>query len=244
MRVRKVQEVDISDLPDRLLAARKASRLSLLEICRQLEITPTYWYKLERREASTISYELLRKIESLLSLDLGIQFSNDLDTNSKEIGMDLSRMKWVKVVTPPNDYQSYWAYTPKEITSAINEPVIHQNGLTIFPLGFKQEKAEDLQSGDLIMLTQHSKVTHIVEILDEHPYEKGGWYNRYVKIIWWKPDLDDWGRLPDRTEVLDCDLNIQGGIPYKFTAFKKFNDRWGDRLEAFQQHVAQHLVSL
>lgn len=232
------------DLAEHLLAARKLSDMSLLEICRQLGITPTYWYKLEKGGADTINYDLLTKIEELLLLNLNIEFSQNLNTNSphKECGMNLSRLKWVKVVTPPKDWKHYWAVSPSEIKDA-SDPVIHHNGLTIVPLGFKHEGAEKLESGDLMALTQHAKITHIVEILDEQPYEKGGWFHRYVKIIWWKPEMN-WDKLPHRKKVLGFDVPIQKGVPYEFaTSFDAFRERWGNQggLAAFQEHVAEQL---
>jgi len=94
MRVRKVQEVDVPNLSSKLMAARKASNHSLLEICRQLDITPTYWYKLEKMESSTINYELLKKIEALLPLNLDIRFPEDLEINNLNgKKMDLSQLK-------------------------------------------------------------------------------------------------------------------------------------------------------
>jgi hypothetical protein len=202
--------------------------MSLLEICRQLEITPTYWYKLEKGGADTINYDLLAKIEELLSLDLGIEFPESVNTNPshKENGMNLSRLKWVKVVTPPKDWKHRWALSLPEIADiSKNEPVIQRNGLTIVPLGFKHEGAEKLESGDLMALTQHAKITHVVEILDEQPYKKGEWFNRYVKIIWWKPEMN-WDELPHREDVLGFDIPIQKGVPYEFaTSFHAFRDR-------------------
>jgi len=246
MRVRKVQEIDIPDLSGKLLAARKAAKDSLLEICRQLDITPTYWYKLEKGEASTINYDLLRKIEAVLSLDLNIRFSDSSNiASSKEVQMELSRLQWIKVVTPPPDWQSKWAYSQAEIEAMKNpnNPVISRNGLVIFPLGFKDSKANNPLAGDLIALTQHAKITHVVEVLDEKPYEEGGWFNRYVKIIWWKPEME-WEALPHRKEVLGTDVPPQNGDPHLFTAFKTFKSKWGDDTEgmkAFQEHLAEKL---
>ncbi|MEO1209017.1 MAG: hypothetical protein AAFX78_05675 [Cyanobacteria bacterium J06638_20] len=243
MRVRKVQEVDVPDLSNKLMAARKASSDSLLSICRQLEITPTYWYKLEKAENSTINYDLLRKIDELLSLNLDLSFSEDLDSiNQKEKGMELSRLNWIKVITPPQDWPSYWAYNTNEINQMKEEgqEVINSNGVIIFPLGFKHEKAADPAEGDLILLTQHSKVTHIVEVLDKYPAQNGEWFGRFVKILWWKPELD-WKNLPDRAEILGFNLSIYKGIPYEFDAFENFNAEWGGRREAFLKHLATEL---
>jgi transcriptional regulator with XRE-family HTH domain len=246
MRVRKVQEIDIPDLSGRLLAARKAAKDSLLEICRQLEITPTYWYKLEKGEASTINYDLLKKIEEVLSLDFNVRFPDSSTIASpKEIQVELSRLQWIKVVTPPRGWQSKWAYTQAELETMNKpkNPVVNRNGLVVFPLGCRTDKARLPLTGDLIALTQHAKITHIVEVLEEEPDEDGGWFNRYVKIIWWKPEME-WGALPHKEVVLGTNVTPMDGIPHLFTAFKTFRHRWRDDSEgmkAFQEHLAEKL---
>lgn len=246
MRVRRVQEVDIPDLSSKLLTARKSSSESLLEICRRLDITPTYWYKLEKSENSTISYDLLKKIDALLSLNLDIRFPEDSEAEKKpERTMNLSNLKWVKVVTPADDWRSYWAYTSQELAQMKKDgaAVVNNNGVSIFPLGFRHDREDSPAMGDLILLTQRSKVTHIVEVLDEKPEQQGDWLNRYVKVIWWKPDRD-WGTLPNRSKVLGFDLDIQGGIFYRFGAFESFNAEWGGRQDAFLKHVADELEKI
>lgn len=250
MRVRKVQEQEIPDLPKRLLAARKASDMSLLEICRQLDISATYWYKLEREETSTISYELLSDIDRLLSLGLNLDLSQSLTVDklsNKEHAMNLSRLKWIKVVTPPQEVGYRWAYSPDHIKNMSQEnQTIHHNGLTIFPVGFKREGLTKLNAGDLIALTQHAKITHIVEILDDQPYEEGGWFHRFVKVVWWKPDID-WDLLPHRKYILGFDVQVQQSIPYEFTtSFSAFKEFWGEKggLDAFQADVAEQLIGL
>ena len=46
MRVRRVIDVEVKDLPRQLTVAREESRKSLAQICRDAGITPTYWYAL------------------------------------------------------------------------------------------------------------------------------------------------------------------------------------------------------
>lgn len=247
MRVRKIQEYEAPDLPKQLLAARKASNMSLLEICRQLNISATYWYKLERAETGTISYELLCEINKLLSLELNFSFSKFFTTQnlfSKENGMNSSRLKWIKVVTPPDNLSYRWAYSPEHF-QVWSDQVICRNGLEIFPIGFKQAGSEKLMMGDLMALTQRAKITHIVEVLDEQPYEEGGWYHRFVKVVWWLPNVD-WDELPHRECIFGFDPNGQQSIPYEIAeSFTAFKERWGeDGLEAFQAYVAEQLDGL
>jgi|GEM_PF-461888 len=254
MRVRKVQEVDRPNLHEQIKAARQdavkrnADR-SLLQICKRLDISPTYWYRLERGETETINYELLQKIEQELSCDFGIEFPNSQRRNSKKgrHEMDFSRLQWIKVVTPPADFQFYWAYTPPAIEEMkkVGLQVIDHGATTIFPLGFRGEQFASLDVGDLIALKQHAKITHIVEVLDEQFFGTGEWSNRYVKIIWWKPDID-WASLPHAKEVLGVDLQHQSGKPFLFDSFEAFRNTWQgtDSLKEFQTFVLDKLAKI
>lgn len=84
----------------------------------------------------------------------------------------------------------------------------------------------------MILLTQHAKITHIVEVLDDKPvekgsHEKGSWFHRYVKIVWWKPEMK-WEDLPHRSDILGCDISVFDGNPHKLTSFKSFREKWRD----------------
>jgi len=171
-----------------------------------------------------------------------------------DLKMDLSRLKWIKVITPGKDYQHHWAYCPEGITDMVRDYgskiIDSKNGLTIFPLGFKrEERQEDLKSGDLIALTQYAKITHVVEILDSNPYEEGLWFHRYAKIVWWKREID-WNSdsLPHRSDILGFDISIFDGNPHLFTNFKSFQEKWGKdgdiSLKAFQQYLAKQLQQI
>jgi transcriptional regulator with XRE-family HTH domain len=249
MRVRKIQEVNCHNLPGQLLAARRGADRSLLQICKRLDISPTYWYRLERGETDTINYDLLQKIEQELSCDFGIEFPDSQRRNSKKgrQGMDLSRLQWIKVVTPPTDYKSHWAYTHQEIEGMKKSDfqVISHDSTTIFPLGFRGKQSAHLDVGDLIVLKQHAKITHIVEVLDEQFFGTDEWSHRYVKIIWWKPDID-WDSLPHSKEVLGVDLTPMKGTPYLFDSFESFRNTWQgtDSLKEFQAFVLDKLAKI
>lgn len=249
MRVRKVQEINCPNLPSQLEDARRNADRSLLQICKRLDISPTYWYRLERGETDTINYDLLQKIEQELSCDFGVNFPDSQRRNSKKgrQGMDLSRLQWIKVVTPPEGYRSYWAYTPKEIERMKSDglQVIDHGTTTIFPLGFKGKQSAHLDVGDLIALKQYAKITHVVEVLDEQFFGTDEWFNRYVKIIWWKPGID-WASLPHAKEVFGVDLNYQGGKPLLFDSFESFRNTWKgtDSLKEFQASVLDKLTAI
>jgi transcriptional regulator with XRE-family HTH domain len=249
MRVRKVQEVDCPNLHKQLAEVRRNADRSLLQICKRLDISPTYWYRLERGETDTINYELIQKIEKELSCDFGIDFPDSQKRNSKKGSqdMDLSRLQWIKVITPPADWPSYWAYTPSEIEKMkqSNNQIIQHNQITIFPLAFRGEQPARMEAGDLIALTQHAKITHIVEVLDDKFFEVGGWSNRYVKVLWWKPEID-WDTLPHRKDVLGVDVTPMKGTPYLFDSFESFRDRWPgvDSLKEFQNFILNQLSNI
>jgi transcriptional regulator with XRE-family HTH domain len=249
MRVRKVQEVNCPNLPSQLLAVRRSADRSLLQICKRLDISPTYWYRLERGETETINYDLLQKIEQELSCDFGINFPGSQKRNSKEgrKDMDLSRLQWIKAVTPPADWPSYWAYTSDEVEKMkqSNNQVITDNKITIFPLGFKGKQSTQMEAGDLIALTQHAKITHIVEVLDDQFFETGEWSNRYVKVVWWKPEVD-WTSLPHREDILGVDVAPGNGNLFLFDSFESFRNRWQgtDALKKFQDFALDELTKI
>ncbi|PHV63583.1 hypothetical protein [Cyanobacterium aponinum] len=160
--------------------------------------------------------------------------------------MNLSRLNWVKVVTPESHWRSKWAYTAKELESKKNdkENVINDNGVVIFPLEFKNLKANDPKSGDLILLTQRAKVTHIVEVLDHQSFQSGEFFNRYVRVIWWKSDSDNLENLPHQDQVLGFHLNIQQSMPYKWESLKDFQEKWKGEKDKFQIHLAMQIEKL
>lgn len=74
MRVRRVQEVEIEGLEQALLEARGKSRKSLASICREVGITPVYWYKLVSGKQDSIPEETLNKLGNALDIQFEIVF--------------------------------------------------------------------------------------------------------------------------------------------------------------------------
>lgn len=72
MRIRKVDEIEVPDLAARLKMAREVDNRSLAAICREVGVSPQYWYGLERGTVTTMSFETLRKIEEVLNVDFGV----------------------------------------------------------------------------------------------------------------------------------------------------------------------------
>ncbi|MEL7037572.1 MAG: hypothetical protein AAFO04_18400 [Cyanobacteria bacterium J06592_8] len=50
------------------------SRIADREICRQIEMSPMYWYKIEAEEVKALPEETLRTVENILGIDLGVKF--------------------------------------------------------------------------------------------------------------------------------------------------------------------------
>ena len=79
MKVRKVSDVDAPRLGARIKAAREADRRSLLSLCREVDLTPMYWYKIENEEVKALPIDTLRRIEAVLGVDFGVAFDAEGD---------------------------------------------------------------------------------------------------------------------------------------------------------------------
>ena len=75
MRIRRVQEVDVDNLGEKIKAARMASSKSLTQICEEIGLSRSYWYDIEQEKIrGTLSLENLRKIEEVLGVDFNVKF--------------------------------------------------------------------------------------------------------------------------------------------------------------------------
>ncbi len=74
MKVRKVFDVEVPGLGAKIKAAREADSRSLLSICREVDMTPMYWYKIEAEEVKALPIETLSRIETVLGVDFGVSF--------------------------------------------------------------------------------------------------------------------------------------------------------------------------
>lgn len=68
MRVRKILEVEIPDLPKRLSEAKELSRKPLARICREAQITPVYWYKIVKGDQDSIPLDTLERLGQALDI--------------------------------------------------------------------------------------------------------------------------------------------------------------------------------
>lgn len=75
--VRKIKEIEVDSLGERIKAARLASNKSLEKICGEVGVSKTYWYDLEKdRIKGCLSIENLKAIEEALETDFGVTFND------------------------------------------------------------------------------------------------------------------------------------------------------------------------
>lgn len=75
MRIRKINEIEVNNLGEKIKQARLNSDKSLEQICAEVGVSRTYWYDLEKETLKgTLSFDNLEKIESVLKVDLGVNF--------------------------------------------------------------------------------------------------------------------------------------------------------------------------
>ncbi|MFB2772934.1 hypothetical protein ACE1AT_27225 [Pelatocladus sp. BLCC-F211] len=149
--------------------------------------------------------------------------------------MDLNRLIWTKNVKPLD--AEPWAY--RSIAT------IYPN-LKIFALHWRNLEHKDethvkeLQEGDLMILRQHGKVTHIVQMLNNQVYcdeQAGDEFNIYrlVQVVWM---TDDWHNPPHTDEVFGCKIKFPpSGKAIKLENLKAFKEHWSAKELTFQQHV-------
>lgn len=64
-------EVEISGLGGRIKAAREASSMPLVKICKASGIARAHWYRIEKEEYG-LPIQKLRQIEAVLGVDFGV----------------------------------------------------------------------------------------------------------------------------------------------------------------------------
>jgi transcriptional regulator with XRE-family HTH domain len=79
LQVKRVKEVvlDFPGLGKKIRQVREQDERSLTEICRESGISRSYWYQIEAEDLrSPATEEIIRKIEKVLSVDLGVKFDD------------------------------------------------------------------------------------------------------------------------------------------------------------------------
>lgn len=153
--------------------------------------------------------------------------------------IDLTNLKWIKVIRDPDK----WAYTQEHLEQMSH--VINYNHVTIFPLGFRNDKASKLEAADQVTLIQNGKLTHLVEILDCEPYQGNDcdWFHRFCRVLWWQPLLSDWNKLPSQEELLGFEPALQDGDPHLIKDLTRFGKRWNDngKMAGFRAFISEQL---
>jgi transcriptional regulator with XRE-family HTH domain len=79
LQVKRVKEVvlDFPGLGKKIRQVREQDERSLTEICRESGISRSYWYQIEAEDLrAPATEEIIRKIEKVLSVDLGVKFDD------------------------------------------------------------------------------------------------------------------------------------------------------------------------
>lgn len=153
--------------------------------------------------------------------------------------MDLKQLKWTKNVK--HQKSENWAY-PIE--------AIHPE-LKIFPLYWRNSKHRDEgnagtpKEGELILLRQRAKVTHLVQLINNQLYfnkDAGDEFNIY-RLVQVVGMVNNWEKAPDNSEVFDCDINFPAnGKVIKLENVQDFQNRWNQEgLEKFPEHIQKIL---
>ncbi|XGV95352.1 MAG: caspase domain-containing protein [Leptolyngbya sp. BL-A-14] len=152
---------------------------------------------------------------------------------------DLSELLYIKNVRDPN---GGWAYTLKHIQEVGGS--VESRVFELFWLS-TSKGAKLASKGDLMILNQQAKVTHIVEMLDDEIRKNELGYFRWVRVVW-MPQEENWFQLPHQKEILGFEPpRFGGGTAYSFTSpnFGKFHAAWNN-LQDFQQHVFLSLMGV
>lgn len=82
VQVKRVLEVvrDFPELGQKIKKAREVDKRSLSQICREAGISRAYWYQLEGEDLrSPATEEIIRRVEQVLNIDLGVKFEDESD---------------------------------------------------------------------------------------------------------------------------------------------------------------------
>ncbi len=79
MQVKRVVEIirDCPGLGQRIREVREKDKRTLTAICRECDLSRSYWYQLESEDMrAAVTEEVIRKIEKVLGVDLGVNFDS------------------------------------------------------------------------------------------------------------------------------------------------------------------------
>jgi len=158
------------------------------------------------------------------------------EVDRKELSeCDPSKILFIKNIRDPN---GGWAYTLDHIQHIGGSVESRVFELFWSPSGRGMRSAS---KGNLMLLNQQAKITHVVEMLDDDVRRNSAGYFRWVRVVW-MPEESDWSKLPHQRDVIGFEPpTIGGGTAYWLANLSKFQKAWNS-LEVFQQHVFQLLT--
>lgn len=165
--------------------------------------------------------------------------TNDLTEKEMTTEIDLSNLKWTKNVNHP-DPNIDWAYSHNEIRYPFLVPE--------FNLHWRKEQEENAKKpkkGDLILVRQKTKVTHLVKVIDNHPeHTPNGDYSIYrrVQLLWMAQE--PWAATPHQNDIFGFDADFpRNGKAIDLDNIDDLTEHFialGGKT-AFQEHIAQKL---
>jgi hypothetical protein len=160
------------------------------------------------------------------------------EISRKELsGCDLSKLLFLKNIRDPDGGWSYTIDHIRDMGGSVESRV--------FEMYWKLtgRGAKSASKGDLMLLNQHAKITHVVEMLDNDVRKNETGYFRWVRVVW-MPEEEDWSQLPHQRDIIGFEPpTIGGGTAYSIENLSKFQETWSS-LESFQQHVFQVLIGI
>ena len=153
--------------------------------------------------------------------------------------IDLTRLKWTKNINHPDSTK--WAHTHSEVhySSLVPELNLHwKKG--------SEANIEKPKTGDIILLRQRTRVTHLVMILDEvignnlnpdDPYP----LFRHVQVLWLAKE--PWDNAPYQDDVFGFDINLRHGKAVQLDHIEALTEEFKELggLKAFQNRVVEKL---
>ena len=160
------------------------------------------------------------------------------DVGRKELSeCDPSKILFIKNVRDPDGDWAYSLDHIQEMGGSVENRVFE---LFWLPNG---KGVKSASKGDLMLLNQQAKITHIVEMLNDDVRETSAGYFRWVRVVW-MPQEANWSKLPHQRDIIGFSPEpptIGGGTAYLLANLGKFQETWNS-LEVFQQHVFQILT--
>ena len=149
--------------------------------------------------------------------------------------MNLNQLKWTKNIVRED---GEWAYSYKDGIRTSSDFKLHW-------IPSSEANATKPEKGDIAILRQKARVTHVVEFVDNNVpqadlEQNNEWIYRLAKAIWM---ADVWNEPPHQNLIFDCSLNLQGGNIMRLENIENIKQRWKseDGLANFQHHIKQKL---